>query len=255
MHGLRKLFLLAVSGLAALGSSAASAEDRPVLVELYTSQGCSSCPPADAALTEIARRDDVVALSLHVDYWDTLGWPDPFAQAAFSARQRRLAQHSGGGTIYTPEVFVGGRELRRWHESARFAARLDEIAARPARASIDLAMMPLADSHRLEATATFTLPAGTGGRPRGYVALYEDALVSRVLRGENGGATLHHDRVVRFRSAPLALTAGAQPLTVPIPLAATWEKGKLGLVAVVEDEDSGEILQALALPACTRVGR
>src|SRR5690606_3856896 len=86
----------------------ASAQELPVVVELYTSQGCSSCPPADALMEELAARSDVIALSLHVDYWDYIGWEDSFAQPAYGQRQRSYAQAAGEHMVYTPQMVIGG---------------------------------------------------------------------------------------------------------------------------------------------------
>jgi hypothetical protein len=91
-------------------SAPSLAQDRPVLVELFTSQGCSSCPPADALLHKLARRDDVVALALHVDYWDYIGWKDTFAKAAHSARQRAYAREAGRRMVYTPQMIINGAD-------------------------------------------------------------------------------------------------------------------------------------------------
>lgn len=89
--------------------AAGAAARPPVVVELFTSQGCSSCPPADALLGELARRDDVLALSFHVTYWDRLGWPDTFGLAASTARQNDYARWMGQGRVYTPQMVIGGR--------------------------------------------------------------------------------------------------------------------------------------------------
>jgi hypothetical protein len=109
------------------------------LVELYTSEGCSSCPPADRWLSGLAARygaDRIVPLSLHVDYWDYIGWQDPYAQRQFGERQRELGRFATSPTIYTPEVFVGMRELRNWRDPVTFDRRLQEINRQPAGAEI-----------------------------------------------------------------------------------------------------------------------
>jgi len=107
--------------------SATSGATRTALVELYTSEGCSSCPPADAALARLDRSLDpgarAVPIALHVDYWDNLGWKDPYAQATFSARQSRLVAANHHETVYTPHFFVSGRELRAGSAAVRDAVR------------------------------------------------------------------------------------------------------------------------------------
>ncbi|MBK7677064.1 MAG: DUF1223 domain-containing protein, partial [Candidatus Accumulibacter sp.] len=132
------------------------------LVELYTSEGCSSCPPADRWLGGLTARygpDRIVALSLHVDYWDYIGWHDPYAQRQFGERQRDLGRFATSPTIYTPEVFVGMRELRNWRDPVTFDRRLQEINRQPAGAGIRLAMRSVA-ARSIEATASFSLADG-----------------------------------------------------------------------------------------------
>ncbi|MBC9072053.1 DUF1223 domain-containing protein [Thauera sp. CAU 1555] len=250
--------LTAPQALAAAGCSAESPAHTVALVELYTSEGCSSCPPADRWLSTLPGglgADRLVPLALHVDYWDYIGWQDPYAQAQFTARQRRLGQLSGSRTIYTPEVFVGMRELRGWHNGSTFARQIQAVNAQPARAAIALAMRPL-DGREVELEARFALPAGQqGGALQGVLVLYEDKLVSDVRRGENAGVTLGHDRVVR-RWLPRVLEAGAaaQVLRETVALPAGWNPANLGAAAFVEDMSGGEVLQALALPGCLAAG-
>jgi hypothetical protein len=226
------------------------------LVELYTSEGCSSCPPADRWLSGLVSRfgsDRLVALSLHVDYWDYIGWRDPFAQPQFSERQRWLTNIAGGRTVYTPEVFVGMRELRAWRDAAPFERHLKEINDKPAGADIRLAMRAV-DGRSLNAEVHFAIPPArrAGSELQGVLVLYEDKLVSDVRHGENRGVTLTHDHVVRYWSAPLPLSAeaGAQILRQPLKLAENWNRSKLGLAAFVQNVRTGEVLQAVSLPAC-----
>lgn len=107
---MRPYLLAAVTALSALSGAAALADNELVVVELFTSQGCSSCPPADALLEELTSRDDVLPLALHVDYWDYLGWADSFARPENTARQKAYARMAGERTIYTPQIVVGGVE-------------------------------------------------------------------------------------------------------------------------------------------------
>ena len=223
------------------------------LIELYTSEGCSSCPPADRWLSTLVSRfgpNQLIPLSLHVDYWDYIGWRDPFAQPKFSERQRRLAKISGGGTIYTPEVFAGMRELRGWHDAAGFERRLREINRQPARADITLSAYAGAE-RSLNVDLRVTLPPKVS-EAQAVLVLFEDQLVSSVSRGENRGVTLPHDHVVRYWSPPFPLVsaAGEQTFSQPLKLAADWNSTKLGLVAFVQDVRTGEVLQAVSMPAC-----
>lgn len=229
---------------------------RVALVELYTSEGCSSCPPADRWLAELSQRfsdEQLLALSLHVDYWDDIGWRDPFAQPRFAERQRWLSNLAAASTIYTPEVFTGMKETRDWHQQAPFSKRVEAINRLPAAADIALQMQSAGDS-ALDLEARFTLR----DRPRStqtaeaIVVIYEDALRSEVRAGENRGVSLQHERVVRFWSTPIALNAPTeqtvwrQTLTLP----ANWQRERLRLAAFVQDRRAGEVLQALAIADC-----
>src|SRR5205814_1853552 len=137
--------------LAALGSLEAraaaclarSGTQTAALVELYTSEGCSSCPPADRWLSNLARTytpQRVIPLALHVDYWDYIGWKDPFARREFSQRQRRLSQLQRASFVYTPQVLVQGTDFRAWGRP-EFDRAIGRINARPARASLELQIL------------------------------------------------------------------------------------------------------------------
>lgn len=241
--------------VAAASCTRASPAHTVALVELYTSEGCSSCPPADRWLSKLPSRyttEQLVPLALHVDYWDDIGWKDPYAQAQFGERQRRLGRLSGTTTIYTPEVFAAMRELRGWSDPTAFARRVREINQQPARADITVDMRSTA-SREAEIEVSFSLPPTERSRRRlqGVVVLYEDQLVSDVRHGENLGVTLRHDHVVRQWS-PLTLNPGSEPqrLRKAIRLQPDWNAAKLGVAAFVEDLQTGEVLQALALPGC-----
>ena len=104
----RIMWVLSVMGFFAAGTAAA--QESPVVVELYTSQGCSSCPPADALMQELAKRDNVIALALHVDYWDYIGWADSFANPAYSQRQHAYARAAHATTVYTPQMVINGQD-------------------------------------------------------------------------------------------------------------------------------------------------
>ncbi|WP_287709052.1 DUF1223 domain-containing protein [Accumulibacter sp.] len=179
-------------------------------------------------------------------------------QAQFSERQRQLAQRSASPVAYTPEVFVGMRELRSWHDAASFEQRLRQINRQPARADISLAMQG-GETGTLAAEAQFRAPATENGRNslQGVLVLYEDRLESSVRRGENRGATLRHDHVVRYWSPPFPLRPDGTPQTVrrTLELGAEWNRTKLGLAAFVHDSRTGEVLQAISLPVCVAAAR
>jgi hypothetical protein len=225
---------------AAPACAAQSGATVPAVVELYTSEGCSSCPPADRWLSGLKGRDDVVALAFHVDYWDSLGWKDRFAQPLFTQRQNASQRSSGARFAYTPQVIVDSRDTPDW--------RGLPAAALQARGPSTVALRLERDAGGL--ALTVTPGAGAPGRLAGYVAVVDDGLRSRVDGGENRGETLRHDGVVRAL-LPWTL-AGPQPATLRFaPGAAPEPDAARHWVAVVTDGAGGRPLQALAL-ACAR---
>ncbi|MEP6609928.1 MAG: DUF1223 domain-containing protein [Burkholderiaceae bacterium] len=230
----------------AVTCQATSPKNTVALVELYTSQGCSSCPPADKWLSQLPSRIDpsrAVPLALHVGYWDYIGWKDPFAKREFNDRQSQLAALNGNRTRYTPGVFVQGRETS-WSQAAAFDAQLRAINQRPAAATITLDKV---ETHGgkvdLRAHAEVAA-AATARNPRLFVALVQNGISTQVTAGENRGETLANDRVTRAWSGPLPL--GTRTLSLEAPSTAARD---LALVAFVED-DTG-VLQALQLPLAT----
>jgi hypothetical protein len=247
---------LPISASQAASCSAKSPANTVALVELYTSEGCSSCPPADRWLGELSRRfnaEQVLALSLHVDYWDYIGWHDPFAQAQFSERQRWLSQLASSATIYTPEVFTGMRELRGWSNPESFESRIRRINRQPAHAQITVQMQSSgANSVDLEARFVLDEEARMGRIGQGVVVLYEKHLSTDVKAGENSGSRLNHDNVVRIWSEPVTLDAqtGRAEWTQTITLPSGWKRENLGVAALVQDAKAGEVLQAVSMPGC-----
>jgi hypothetical protein len=252
-----------VAALAILGTAlpataapcvARSTARTAALVELYTSEGCSSCPPADRWLSslESATRASggLVPLALHVDYWDYIGWKDPYARPAFTARQRTIAALQHARFVYTPQVLLQGRDFRGWGSSA-FEQALARINAQPARAEISLAIERLGEGAlRLEASALVPDPKRRATASL-YLALYQNNLSSRVEAGENEGRTLAHDFVVRDWIGPIDFAGGGRvhdrrSLALPpgAPVSNT------GVAAFVQDSGTAEVLQALILPVC-----
>ncbi|MBL8415745.1 MAG: DUF1223 domain-containing protein [Propionivibrio sp.] len=251
-------FCLALAPLAAQAAacSAHSPAHGVALIELYTSEGCSSCPPADRWLGELSRRftaEQAVALSLHVDYWDYIGWKDPFAQARFSERQRWLSQLAASSTIYTPEVFAGMKELRGWNRHDVLEQRIQAINRQPARARIGV-QMSASGSAAVDLEARFALVDGarSGAAAQGIVIVFEKKLSTEVRAGENKGARLEHDNVVRYWSAPVMLDAqtGRAEWRQTVKLPADWKRENLGIAALVQDAKAGEVLQAVSMPGC-----
>jgi hypothetical protein len=240
----------------AAACNAQSPAHRVALIELYTSEGCSSCPPADRWLGELSRRftaEKVIALSLHVDYWDYIGWKDPFAQAQFSERQRWLSQLAASSTIYTPEVFAGMKELRGWNKQDVLEQRIQAINQQPARARISVSMSP-AGGTAIDLAARFALvdSARFGTATQGVVIVFEKKLATEVRAGENKGARLAHDNVVRYWSTPVMLHAqtGRAEWRQTVKLPADWKRENLGIAALVQDVKAGEVLQAVSMPGC-----
>ncbi len=235
------------------GFAACEAQSGPktaALVELYTSEGCSSCPPADQQLSRLHQVLDptatVVPLALHVGYWDYIGWKDPYAQSAFEQRQSWLVHTNRHDTVYTPQFFVGGAELRSWRGA--LADKVRQLNAAPAAAAIHVRAAVAADgSLTLDAEAKTLAAAGPAAL---YLALAESGLASSVTRGENSGSTLKHDHVVRAWIGPVRLVAGAAKVQREIALPADWNRARLELVAFVQDERSGGVLQALSARQC-----
>lgn len=256
----RIAFLLMSTAFPALAAGACSAVSGPAtaaLVELYTSEGCSSCPPADRWLSTLGVRGlapgRVVPLSLHVDYWDYIGWKDPYAKPAFAGRQRKLTQAQRLAFVYTPQVMLQGRDFRGW-STAAFDTEVARINRQPARARIELAYEPGGGpAWTVQASAELARP-GTAPHAALYVASYENRLASRVTAGENRGSTLEHDYVVLEWLGPFELgAAGARTERLRVPLLPRAVPEHSGVVAFVQDRRSLEVLQALMLPACAPV--
>ncbi|WP_344764620.1 DUF1223 domain-containing protein [Actimicrobium antarcticum] len=218
------------------------------LIELYTSEGCSSCPPADRTLNDLRRQVGseavVVPLALHVSYWDSIGWIDSFAQKTFDSRQRKLLENQQHRVVYTPQFFVNGSELRSW--SADLPAAIRRINAKTAPVEIGLKSTPSANGTVLLDANVTARDAHISGML--YVAVSESGLVRRVLRGENSGATLQHDNAVRLLFGPIPLEHGSANLSKEISLPASWNREHLKASAFVQD--GSRILQAVSTAQC-----
>ena len=229
---------------------AQSARQTVALIELYTSEGCSSCPPADRWLSGIdLAPTSAIELALHVDYWDRLGWKDRFATAGHTARQYEQMRRQKSEYVYTPQVLLQGRDFRQWGVRGEPAGAVAAINARPARAQIELVAIADGDSARVDVHYNVA-DARDRARARPVVALVQDRLSNAVSAGENAGRRLAHDHVVRAWHASPASPAldAAGELRERVTFALPADSGPLSVVAFVEDAASGDVLQALALP-------
>lgn len=207
----------------------------PVVVELYTSQGCSSCPPADAILNDLASRDDVIALSLHVDYWDYIGWKDVFANPAHTARQRAYAHHADARTIYTPQMIIDGEDHMVGAQKDKVEAAIRMHAAMPQPVTLTLARD--GGTLLIEALASGVLD----GPLVVQVVRYLPARSVEIVRGENAGRTLTYSNIVSGWDK-IADWDGSDPLSVAVEL------GDDGPVAVLLQEPGpGTIVAAATL--------
>lgn len=247
--------LLAVFSGAAVATESActarSGEHTTALLELYTSEGCSSCPPADEWLATLPGQhpvpDKLVPLALHVDYWNDLGWVDIYSQKKFSDRQSRRTFLNQGKAIYTPQVVLNGHVLPRWRQQADVTIPL--VNATPAHADITLKMTRQADLVEVEMDARTR--NNYKGQAEAYVAVYERNLVRRIEAGENRGRTLRHDFVVRELHGPAELDKdGAVHFAPRVKLDKGWKPADLGVAAFLQNRDTGEILQTVARTLC-----
>jgi len=240
-------WLSAVAGAhaAAAACVAQSGAQRAVLLELYTSEGCDSCPPADRRLSQFKTQADnagrVVPLAFHVDYWDRLGWADRFGSAQHTQRQQAMAGLARSRMVYTPQFLRNGRD---WRSAG---SPLDGVGAA---ASGPRIMLELGVPTKGQLALNGEISAANAGT-EAWLAVYENNLESQVRAGENSGKTLRHDYVVRRLIGPLAPDKeGRLFLRRQIALEPGWKPADLGVVVFVQDKASGEIMQALQRHAC-----
>jgi hypothetical protein len=235
MAGLTAFAQTSHAGEACLARSAATV--TPV-VELYTSEGCNSCPPADRWMSRLKADPNVVALAFHVDYWDRLGWKDRFSSAAFTDRQATQQTVNGARFSYTPQVVVDGQDRKDWPSLAT------PIAER-ATAPVELALAREGE----HVTATVVATPRAPKRLAAYWAVTEQNHVTSVKAGENQGVTLHHDFVVREYRLVAAWTASPDaPRTLGFDLPGAGDAAHPRLVnLVVVDAETGRPVQALKI--------
>lgn len=241
-------------------ASAATCETRSgtarvQLIELYTSEGCSSCPPADrwlsALVPKVVIADEVVPLAFHVDYWDRLGWRDRFADPAYTARQYAYSKVSGSSFVFTPQVVLAGRNYGAWSSNSSVQKDVRNARSVVPDANIVLSQQPVA-SGKLEFEAQGQLRHGVSfSEVRVYAALFQNGLVSEVGRGENSGSRLQHDYVVRGLLASEVMDQpGKIKLKDRFVLPEDARVGAMGVAVFVQDVKTGVVLQAMSAPLC-----
>ncbi len=216
----------------ALSCIAFTAEADPVVVELFTAQGCSSCPPADSLLGELVGREDVLPLSFHVDYWDWIGWPDTFAEPEFTVRQRNYARVIGSSLVYTPQFVIGGQDQIAGPSGMKLA---DSVQAHRSVARDILHVASTPNGPQLIAAAT--------GQPgRIMVVDYLPEATVRILHGENAGREITYHNVVRGWYLLAEWDGG--DLTVELPAPADGDLERAVVAQAFNDGKPGAILGA-----------
>jgi hypothetical protein len=228
-----------------------NAAATPVLVELFTSEGCSSCPPADALLSRLGKTQPVpgariIVLEEHVDYWDNLGWKDPFSSAAATARQSEYGQAFGGEQVYTPQMVVDGH--------AEFVGSSESNALRAIRDASHAAKPAIQLDWGKDDTLSIHIESLTNSAPRQntqlFLAVAEDLLHSDVKHGENSGRALEHNGVVRhlLPLAKIPAAGTAFSTTVPVDAAREWNRSNLHAVVFVQNPRTRQVLAAASIP-------
>ena len=229
-----KLLIAALLSLVFSAATAAATEKPLTVIELFTSQGCSSCPPADAYLGELAERgekDGLLALSFHVDYWNYLGWKDPFSSAAYSKRQGDYARYFDSRNVYTPQMVIQGTHQVVGSNRSEVTRAIKLVKSSP---RVDLPLSRSADGMML------TLPAtATDYNAKVFVVTYDNEHFTAVKRGENRGKKIRNRNVVR--TLKYLTNWNGKAMQIPVPVSgAAGDKGAVLLQAA----DTGAILGA-----------
>ncbi|HEV3039885.1 MAG TPA: DUF1223 domain-containing protein [Candidatus Angelobacter sp.] len=223
------------------------AQRKTVVVELFTSEGCSSCPPADELLgrmngQESANGATVIPLGFHVDYWNSLGWQDRFSSRSYSERQQQYAEKFKLEGPYTPQMVVDGTAEFVGNSSSRAQATIAEAATRPQQADIQLSAK---DPGKVQVQATLS---ETPSAADVMLAITEDNLITKVGAGENDGKVLHHAAVVRDFRRLGRLSSGKFDQTLSLHRDKEWNAANLHVVVFVQATDRGVIEGAVSTP-------
>ena len=250
MRSLLFLALLLFEGTQTPSAETPAEAQKKVVVELFTSEGCSSCPPADRFLSELGAEPGVIALSFHVDYWNHLGWRDPFSSSQWSLRQQRYARAFGTNRSYTPMMVVDGALDLVGSDRARVREVIAQRRERAYEAEVTLEASRRDDviEARIAATPLTDLP----GSAVFLVLVYEKRLSVKVERGENARRTLLHDYVVRdsrtatWSQAPCSQAPCSHAQTVELRVQPDWSPDELGVAVLLQSPRSQKIFGAAA---------
>lgn len=237
--------LAAVHSATGAGSATSAAVGKKsVIVELFTSEGCSSCPPADALLGQLrqsanANGAEVIALGFHVNYWDSAAWRDRFDSAAYTRRQQDYANKFHIDSPYTPQMVVNGEFEFVGSMAGKARETIAEASAQTPAAQVKIAS---AGTDKLQLEVTDSQPGDV------MLAITEDNLVTKVGGGENGGRVLHHSAVVRELRRIGQVHEGSFSATVPLTVKEGWKRDDLRAVVFVQQKGNGQILGAASLP-------
>ena len=225
--------------------TATSPQHRVAMLELYTSEGCSSCPPADRFISMLKQAGvsnrQLIPLAFHVTYWDYIGWQDRFGNRTYDQRQRQQARLNASSTVYTPQFMINGSDYR---SRRNFSRDISQVNAENAEVEIYMEVSRKTAS-QLEVNV-HTLQNNNGDHHL-WVAVYENNLHSQVSKGENEGELLRHDYVVRKLYGPYAVIDEIDQFYTSVDLDSDWKLEDLGIVAFVQSTNSSEIMQATSL--------
>jgi hypothetical protein len=249
---MRHAFLALALALTLVTKPAAALLPTSVIVELFTSEGCSSCPPADALLAQLVASPqpgiEVIALGQHVDYWDRLGWKDRFSSAALTSRQQVYGTRFNTESIYTPQMVVDGRQEFVGSDAAAARKAIERAGAVP-HGVVRITLEAGSQDHLAVSVAIADLPPiARGDRADVLVAVTEDGLRSEVKSGENRGRSLAHAAVVRQMITARGVAGTTAPARADIALAPDWKRENLKVVAFVQERRGRTILGSAAVP-------
>ncbi|MGC2109028.1 MAG: DUF1223 domain-containing protein [Candidatus Korobacteraceae bacterium] len=238
-----KKILLSLIAMILPAAALMAQNPTPVVVELFTSEGCSSCPPADAALVKLSQTPamngaEVILLGEHVDYWNYIGWTDRFSSKQFSQRQSDYAGDFHLASVYTPQMVIDGRTQFVGGDLNEVSGKIADAAKQPKPAQVSLAWEPNNHLH-VSVESPENLP-----HARVLLAVTEDGLSTQVGAGENGGRTLHHAAVVRQLQTLGKVDKGKFDATAQVPHNADWNPAQLKVAVLVQDSANGRILGA-----------